>query len=149
MPIPVLYQDPFAPALRSSPPVNVTDEQKFYVREVLSICSSDEQFAEKAYKAITRILTGGSVVVPTLSSLSPASAEVGDPSFTLHVHGNNFTPLSKIYFNGGEEPTTFVSSSELTTGVDMSTVSGASVVPVVVLSEDGIQTSPLDFAFTI
>lgn len=144
----VLRPDPFGAVLLNSPALPVTDEQKNLVREVLDISSSDSRFAEKAYIAITRILTGGSVVVPKVTSLTPNSAEVGDPSFLLHVHGTGFTSGSIIMFNGGEEPTTFVGPTELTTQVDMTTVAGPAVVPVAVLSTDGVLSDSMNFAFT-
>lgn len=143
-----LYQDPLSPVLFNSPALLVTEEQKMYIREVLSIGASDEQFADKMYRAITKILTGGSVKVQTVTSLTPNSAELGDTSFLLHVHGTNFTSLSKIVFNGGEEPTTFVSAGELTTIVDMSTVGAPITVPVAVMSEDGVISAPMNFTFT-
>jgi hypothetical protein len=142
------YQDPFKPVLFSSPPLDVTNEQRDYLRRVLDKACSDSRFAEKAYIAIGLILTGGITKVPTVASLTPNSAEVGDPNPTLHVHGTNFTAGSKIIFNGGEEVTTFVSATELTTVVNMSTVSGAAVVPVAVMSEDGVLSNPMNFAFT-
>ena len=148
-PVKVLYQDPFSPILFSSPALAVTDEQKMYIREVLSIGASDEQFADKMYRAITKILTGGSVRVPTVTSLVPDSAEIGDPSFTIHVHGTNFTSGSKIIFNGYEEPTTFVSATELTTGVDMSVWTAPSLpLPVAVQDENGVISNAMNFIFT-
>lgn len=143
------YQDPFIPVLLSSPGLPVTEEQKTLIREVLSISSSDEQFAEKAYKAITYILTHGVDKIPTVTSLTPNSAEIGDPNFTIHVHGTNFTSLSKIIFNGYEEPTTFVSATELTTGIDMSVWTAPSLpLPVAVQSEDGVISNAITFTFT-
>ena len=88
-----LYQDPFSTVLLSSPALMVTDEQKGCVKKVLDKACSDSRFSDKAYIAITKILTGRSVKVPTVATLTPNSAEVGDPSFTLHVHGTNFTSL--------------------------------------------------------
>jgi len=148
MPVPVLYQDPFSPVLRSSPPLLVTEEQKMYVREVLSIAASDEQFADKAYRAITKILTGGSVVAPAVTGLTPASAVIGSPNFDLLVNGSGFTAESVIYFNGGAEPTTYVSATQVKTGVNMSTVTVPSTVPVAVLSKDGVLSNAMNFAFT-
>jgi hypothetical protein len=92
-------------------------------------------------------LTGGSATIPTVTSLTPSSAEVGDPSFLLHVHGTNFTSTSKIVFNGGEEVTTYVSASELTTTVDMTTVLGPAVVTVAVLSGE-VLSDTMNFTFT-
>jgi hypothetical protein len=141
------YQDPFSPVLFNSPALLVTDEQRDYIKKVLAKSSSDSRFADKAYVAISLILTGGITKVPTVTSLTPASAEIGDPNPTLHVHGTNFTSTSKIIFNGGEEVTTYVSATELTTIVNMATVSGPAVVPVMV-SNDGVLSSPMNFTFT-
>jgi len=145
---PALYQDPFAPVLLSSPAVVITDEQRMYIREVLEIACSDTQFADKAYRSIVRILTGGSVVTPTVASLSPSGAVIGSPSFDVHVIGDGFSPLSKIVFAGNEEPTTFVSPTELTTGVNMDVWLGPDAVPVGVLSEDGVLSNTVPFTFT-
>lgn len=143
-----LYQDPFAPVLFNSVPLVVTDEQKMYVREVLETACSDSKFAQKAYDSIHRILTGGSVKPPIISSLTPNSAEIGDPSFTIHVHGTNFKNTDKIIFAGQEEPTTFVGPTELTTGVNMSVWLGPDVLPVHVQSAEGVLSNPMNFTFT-
>jgi hypothetical protein len=119
-----------------------------YIREVCSIGASDEQFAEKMYRAIVQILTGGSVKAPVVSSLSPNTVVIGAPSFDIHVVGEFFTPGSKIVFNGYEEPTVFVSQTELTTGVNMPLWLAPAIIPVNVLSEDGIQSNAMSFAFT-
>jgi hypothetical protein len=142
-----LYQDPFSPVLFSSPALVVSEEQKRYAREVLEIACSDTQFADKAYRALVHILTVGNTVVPVVSSLTPGSATVGDPDFTLHVHGTGFTSLSSIVFNGGVEPTVYVSATELTTGVSMATVTGASTIPVGVVSAEGVLSNVMSFVF--
>src|SRR5215470_16391597 len=64
---------------------------------------------------------------PTLSSLEPETAEVGSADLELHVKGSRFTDKSVIVFNGGEEPTTFVSAGEVTTTIKPSIASGAAV----------------------
>jgi hypothetical protein len=145
--MPLLRSDPFAAVLLASVPLAVSEEQKMYVKEILDIACSDSRFAEKAYVAISRVLMGLPTKIPILSSLTPSSAEIGDPNFTLHVHGQNFTSSSVIIFNGGEESTTYVSATELTTGVDMTTATIPVVVPVAVRDMD-IQSEPLMFTFT-
>jgi hypothetical protein len=72
----------------------------------------------------------------------------GAPSFTLHVQGAGFTPDSVIVFAGHDEPTTLVSPTEVTTGVDMSLWLGADAVPVTVRNGDGAPSAPLTFTFT-
>lgn len=89
------------------------------------------------------------VPAPVLSALVPATAEVGTPSFTLSVQGSGFVPGSVILFNGFAEPTTFVSATELTTGVNMDVWVGPSEpLPVAVRTLDGKLSNELTFTFT-
>lgn len=90
----------------------------------------------------------GEPVAPVVSSLNPNSAVLGSPSFTLRVLGSGFTPSSVIIFNGGEEPTTFVSPTEITTGVNMGTAGVAVAVPVKVRNANGLESAPVDFTFS-
>lgn len=86
---------------------------------------------------------------PTVASLAPDTAVIGDASFTLHVHGGHFTPGCTIVFNGYAEPTTFVSPTELTTGVDMAVWTAPSLpLPVAVRTLDGRTSNDLPFTFT-
>jgi hypothetical protein len=84
---------------------------------------------------------------PTLTSLDPATAVLGDPDLTLRCIGTNFTDTSLIHFSDHDEPTTFVSDTELTTGVKPSLGWGAVAVPVTV-RQGSFETGPLDFTFT-
>src|SRR6266436_7050872 len=54
--------------------------------------------------------------VPTISSLSPINTPAGAP-FVLTVNGTNFLPTSVVTFAGSPEPTTFVSSTQLTASI--------------------------------
>lgn len=143
----VLYQDPFSPLLKNSPPVTISPEQWKYIGEVLKTACSDNQFASKAFNAIHYILTGGNTVSSEVTSLTPSSVTLGAPSFTLHVHGKNFKSDSKIIFAGVEELTTFVSATEVTTGVDMSLWLGPDVVTVEVQDANGLMSEPVMFTF--
>jgi hypothetical protein len=84
---------------------------------------------------------------PVLTSLDPGTAEMGGPDTTLTVNGTGFTAESVIYFNGGAEPTTFVSDAQVTTGLKPSTASGPWTVPVHVQNGEA-QSNALDFSFT-
>jgi hypothetical protein len=140
-------RNPFSPTLFNSEVLAVSEEQKEYIRELLKICCSDSQFANKAYNGLVAILTAGSVVAPSITSLSPSSAAIGSPVFDLHVIGTGFTPASKIVFNGIEEPTTYVSATELTTGINMPLWQAPVIVPVTVTEGDLISDQML-FEFT-
>jgi hypothetical protein len=89
----------------------------------------------------------GPVVPPVIESLEPSSAALGSPSFTLHVKGTGFKEDSVILWNGSPEPTTFVSATELTTGVNMETVEVAMEIPVVVKNADA-ESEPATFTLT-
>jgi hypothetical protein len=84
-------------------------------------------------------------VPPVLTSLTPPSAKLGDPNFTLHVIGTGFRPGSVILWNGGAEPTTYVSATELTTGVNMATAAVAMPIPVQVETVSGLRSNVLTF----
>jgi len=85
---------------------------------------------------------------PVLTALTPASAALGDPSFTLHVTGTGFLADSVILWNGAPEPTTVLSPTELTTQVDMSTAAAAIDIPVTVQNEGGAPSNALTFSLT-
>jgi hypothetical protein len=143
----VRFRDPFLPVLLRSRALVVSDEQKGYLKDILTLACSDSRFAEKAYVAIIVALTAGITIPPVVTSLVPSTIEIGQPDVTLHVHGTGFTPASLIIFNGVEEPTTFVSPTELTTGINMSVWLAAAVCPVVVRT-DSIESDPVMFTFT-
>jgi hypothetical protein len=84
---------------------------------------------------------------PTLTSLDPATAVLGDPDLTLRCIGTNFTETSVIHFSDHDEPTTFVSDTEVTTGVKPSLGWGAVSLPVTI-RQGSFETGPLDFTFT-
>jgi hypothetical protein len=83
---------------------------------------------------------------PALTSLSPDTAVSGDPDLTLICTGTGFTDTSVIMFGTEDEPTTYVSDTELTTVVKPSLFAPATV-PVTVRT-DGVPTDPVDFTFT-
>lgn len=143
----VIHPDPFNAVLLSSVPLAVTSEQGAYIKRVLDRACSDSRFAEKAYLAIWYILTAEPTVPPVITGLNPASVVLGSPNFTLHVMGTGFTPDSSIIWNGSPEPTTFVSETELTTEVDMSTAAVAVDIPVFVES-GGVMSDAMTFSFT-
>jgi len=89
------------------------------------------------------------VPAPVVTSLTPATAVVGAPNFTLSVKGTGFVPGSRIVFNGFEEPTTYVSATELTTGVNMAVWTAPSApLPVAVRALDGEMSNAMNFTFT-
>ena len=75
---------------------------------------------------------------PIITSLDPDTVVLGAPSFTVRVLGTGFVEDSVIVWNGSDEPTTFVSETEVTTGVNMDTASAAVSVSVAVRNGEAL-----------
>lgn len=67
-----------------------------------------------------------------ITSLTPATADVASPGFTLTVRGSGFVGASTVSFNGVALVTTFVGSGELTAPVPPSLLANVGDFPVVV-----------------
>ena len=50
---------------------------------------------------------------PVVEKLDPARVEAGSISFPLHVTGGNFTPTSRVRWNGADRETTFIDTHSL------------------------------------
>ena len=77
----------------------------------------------------------------TLVSVSPQSVYAGSKNFRLEFNGDKFTPDARIYFNGNELPTTFVSPQRLAANVPANFISGAGQLQVIARSPDGSKYS--------
>jgi hypothetical protein len=85
--------------------------------------------------------------MPKLNALEPNTAAMGSADFEINLRGVNFTAQSVILWNNGEESTTFVDASTLTTTVKPSTVSAPVTIPIQV--RDGqLVSNGLPFTFT-
>ena len=69
---------------------------------------------------------------PAITSLSPSSATAGAAAQTLTITGTNFLSSSTLTYNGVAHTATFVSSTELTTGLSASDQATAGSYAVVV-----------------
>ena len=82
---------------------------------------------------------------PSLSSLSPGSANAGSSAFTLTVNGTNFYNGSVIKWNGAARTTTYVSGSQLTASISAADVATAGVATVTVTNPVGLTSAGLAF----
>lgn len=96
------------------------------------------------------IVTGGTVgTPPTLTSLNPNTSYNGVASVALTANGSGFVSGSVIVWNGTAMPTTFGSSTQLSTtipGTDLTTVGTANVF---VLNPDSTVSQTLPFTITV
>lgn len=90
------------------------------------------------------------VVVPTTTSLSPASKIAGTGAFTLTVNGTNFVSGSSVVkWNGSNRATTFVSATQLTASIlatDITTAGTASITVANGAAVSNAQTFTIDAA---
>lgn len=70
--------------------------------------------------------------IPTVGSLSPTFAHVGDPALTLTITGTSFVTNSTVLWNGSALASTFVSASRLTASVPAMNLTAAGPVTVTV-----------------
>jgi hypothetical protein len=92
------------------------------------------------------ITTAPSLPPLVVSSLNPAEATIGDPDLVMQVVGEGFTADCVITFNGGDEPTNFVSDTVLSTIVRPSTADVAGEYPVTI-KRGAEESPPLSFTF--
>ena len=72
--------------------------------------------------------------VPSVTSLSPASAAAGSTAVTLTVSGNDFVASSAVHWNGAALATTHVSASKLTALIPASDLTAAGSASVTVVN---------------
>lgn len=126
---------------------------------VATVPAADVQTSGVAQVTVTSPLPGGgrSLAVaftinpagnngPTITSLSPSSAPLNSPAFTLTVNGTNFAQSDYVTWNGGIRTTTFVSSTQLTAAILASDLAVQQVASVAVhTSQLGIASPSVGF----
>ena len=112
--------------LRSTVPaswVQVRVQQGITIQTLTPVLEGGENVVY--YNAIPN---GGDVVltnpaIPTVVSISPASAFVGSAAFILTVTGTNFVNSSTIRWNNSDLTTTYISATQLTASIPASNIS--------------------------
>jgi len=88
------------------------------------------------------------VLTPTLSAINPASIAAGSPAFTLTATGTNFASGTQILWNGVAQPTTVVSSTQLTTSISAQQVAVTGTVTIRVMKADTTTSGAIQFTIT-
>ncbi|MFZ3375029.1 MAG: hypothetical protein WA183_05700, partial [Chthoniobacterales bacterium] len=83
-------------------------------------------------ESIAESVRNAFVAVPTVTSISPASATAGGPAFTLTVNGSGFITTSVVNWNGAPRATTFSSSAQLTAAISAADIATAGTIGVTV-----------------
>ncbi len=95
---------------------------------------------------------GGSTTpaaVPTVSSVSPSSITAGAGATTFTVTGANYTSTTAVQIGGALEPTTFVSSTQLTAVVPASQLSSGGALSVIATNSSGSSSSGSTVSVTV
>ena len=95
-------------------------------------------------------ITAGQNPAPTLTGISPTTANAGGPAFTLTATGTNFVASSKVRWSGQDLTTVFVSATQLTASVPANLIATGGTVPVTVFTPTpgGGVTAPQTFTIT-
>ncbi len=87
---------------------------------------------------------------PVLKSMTPTTIQAGNPVFTLHVSGNQFSPGSFVEWNGNPLSSIFIDVHNMTALIPASLVqSPGSATVVVFTTQPGGGTSATMLTFTI
>ena len=88
--------------------------------------------------------------MPVTSSLTPNSALLGSPAFTLVIQGSGFVPGASVRWNGATRPTTFISSGELQASISAADVAAEGTASVTVFNPapGGGLSNPQTFTIT-
>ncbi len=140
-----LYPDPFNPAEPVNPLV-VDDAQKANIKAILNTACSDSRFAQKAYIAILKTLSGD-VFVPVLESLSPDTAASGTATNPVIFTGLNFDPGAEVMQAGVPIGTVFVDETQLEANVNLSGAQ-AGVLAMSVRNSSGLTSNVVNFTVT-
>lgn len=84
-------------------------------------------------------------IAPTITSINPTIAYVGDSSFTLTVTGTGFCPGARVSVNGVARVSTVVSATQITTTINASELNGDKTLPISVESADGVVSNAVPF----
>jgi alpha-D-ribose 1-methylphosphonate 5-triphosphate synthase subunit PhnH len=84
--------------------------------------------------------------MPTITSLSPASATAGGSSFTLTVNGTGFLSGATVQWNGTGLTTTFVSATQLTATVSAGLIVNVINASVTAVNNGGTPSAAATFA---
>jgi 6-phosphogluconolactonase len=95
-----------------------------------------------ASNSLTFTITG-----PTITSISPNSADTGGAAFPLTVNGRNFVASSVVNFAGVARATTFVSAAQLTAAIPAAAITTAGIAAVTVTNPapSGGASNPVNF----
>ena len=98
--------------------------------------SGDANYSASTSAPLTQTVEATQILnpVPTITSLSPTTATVRGPDFTLLVTGTNFVNGSTVHWNGAERTTTLLSSTLLSATITTGDLAASGQISVTVVN---------------
>jgi hypothetical protein len=87
----------------------------------------------------------GTPTVPQITSITPASAEIGSPNLTITLNGRGFKVLSEVRLDGQSLPTVFINDKQMTATLPAGILVQAHVGQIIVVTPEGTQSLPTPF----
>jgi chitodextrinase len=97
---------------------------------------------------VIQLTPQSSSLLSSVSSLAPATATAGGPSFSLTVKGSNFVTASVVRWNGSSRTTTFVNSGQLSAAIAAGDIAAAGTAQITVVNPDTSTSNALSFTTT-
>jgi trimeric autotransporter adhesin len=115
--------------------VNSTTLTAVVPSSLVSDPSSDSVFVTNPGAQISKSLSFSvNFPVPSVSSISPVSAQAGAAPLVLKVNGSGFFPQSVVQLNGNAQATDFISGTQVTVAMAASALASAATLNVSVLN---------------
>jgi hypothetical protein len=81
----------------------------------------------------------------TITGIDPPSVPAGHTNQVITVTGTNFVDGSTVYLNDAAQPTTFVSTTQLTAQIDDALLAAPATLKLKVVNEEGSESPAIDF----
>jgi hypothetical protein len=141
---PALYDAPSEPAAPKEKPTIVIGPNAAYIVDPAYLAEKKEE----GLPELPDLPEPPELEPPSLTSLEPAELPVWAQDTEVYWNGANFTEVSKIIWNGAEEPTKFIDSGKLSTTVRPSTISVTPPFPLeTYVVNGGKESEKLTFTF--
>ena len=151
-PIQFEAQTPYGPYLTGPIDIAFDEEDSVYISlyNVIDKLDVDGNLTTVAagFSFAEGIIYVPPILIPTITTISPSSAFVSGPTFTLTVTGTNFVPGAVVLWNNSDRPTRYVSPTELRATISASDIAalGTARITVINPTPERSQSNPMTFS---
>lgn len=121
------------------------DSQNIFLYDASSVAGGYRPLGDVSVSSVAWQVGSAPPSVPSITSISPSSADAGSPGFTLTVNGSGFSSSSTVMWNGAPLATSFVSATQLTAPVAAGLIDSPGSIAISVLDADLVGSIPAIF----